>query len=1062
MPLRRPAQAFDEEDEKLFGDHFSAKEARQAVRDAEPPVSEDEDEPGATSLLDMLDASLSSGKASAPASRPATQRSQRGKQVGSSPPHGDGEGEEGEGVDLLAMVRAIDGKAAPAQAPGKQATPKHFWSTVGGGKGDSEFGIGAGDTAADQASGMRSGTAVEASQGAAGATGAAAAAAQLSLASLLRGLDEESQEGAGRLKGQLAAMASTGGPIAAPVGSVTQARAEREVAYAHSKRSAGRWQDVVAANRAAPSISFTHEVRAALKGVVGKQTAASLRAKFTPETELEAEVSALLAAAGMEGEAAVAASEATELGEATVTPAEAAKRRNQLAKLRALMFYDEKKKARANKTKSRAFRKVLKRKRIREAEAVVERMKSENPEMAAQLEEEAAAARAKARISQRHRARSKWVRKALAMGGTEAATAAYKADLNAHLARAAELTAKINARPTPEAAAKGAAGGNSSSDDDDSDASSLGGAWELREGAEADEADAATWRKAAASLRAEAEDVSSGGEEGQGGPAAKGLMGLKFMQRGAAERRAVAKAALQEAAADAEKAERRAARRAAARREGRDPDASEEEEGGQDSDAGTGSAPGNAAAAGRRSFGGSGGKGAVVTHGSGGPGSAAAEAAAALGKGQGLQVGQVARSAQSRTAVAGAITVPGASGKRKASSYVESLAAAGGAWLEGGGEGEEGDSGAGGPSEDSSNPWLVAAKGGAEAGGDSDSDEGEGWTDLTATMADSARLASRAGMRKGTSSRLAAAATAAATAGRGLVDVEGALASLGGSRKRPRSQAPEHTTPGTSSGEEGQVEDKEGSGRRKASRGPPTQEELVRRAFVADTSGDVEAELEAEKEAAVQAALPRHLREGKEANAGWGSWTGLGSDKTNATAAAKALARRAARKRKRSKWLGDAAEAPRGTLEERKAAAVTAGRAARSDTGLKGVVLSQKRDRKLASKQAPAVPFPFTSAEQYERSLRAPLGPEWNTSAAVEEGTRPEVALRRGMMVAPIASAKVQSKGDDTVLETLTTSVSVRGGNVLAPHAALTGKKAPKKAKSGRGAGRKGGAKRRA
>jgi hypothetical protein len=52
---------------------------------------------------------------------------------------------------------------------------------------------------------------------------------------------------------------------------------------------------------------------------------------------------------------------------------------------------------------------------------------------------------------------------------------------------------------------------------------------------------------------------------------------------------------------------------------------------------------------------------------------------------------------------------------------------------------------------------------------------------------------------------------------------------------------------------------------------------------------------------------------------------------------------------------------------------------------------------KLAS-----VPYPFTSAEQYERSLRRPIGREWNTSLSVREAVRPAVRVKPGTMVSVV------------------------------------------------------------
>lgn len=54
------------------------------------------------------------------------------------------------------------------------------------------------------------------------------------------------------------------------------------------------------------------------------------------------------------------------------------------------------------------------------------------------------------------------------------------------------------------------------------------------------------------------------------------------------------------------------------------------------------------------------------------------------------------------------------------------------------------------------------------------------------------------------------------------------------------------------------------------------------------------------------------------------------------------------------------------------------------------------------------VPYPFTSREQYERSLRQPIGGEWNTSQSVRAMTRPAVVVRAGVAVNPMKLGKLQ------------------------------------------------------
>jgi hypothetical protein len=43
--------------------------------------------------------------------------------------------------------------------------------------------------------------------------------------------------------------------------------------------------------------------------------------------------------------------------------------------------------------------------------------------------------------------------------------------------------------------------------------------------------------------------------------------------------------------------------------------------------------------------------------------------------------------------------------------------------------------------------------------------------------------------------------------------------------------------------------------------------------------------------------------------------------------------------------------------------------------------------------QLPKLPYPYTSVEQYEREMRAPIGTEWNTTQAHAQMIRPAVYL---------------------------------------------------------------------
>jgi len=69
------------------------------------------------------------------------------------------------------------------------------------------------------------------------------------------------------------------------------------------------------------------------------------------------------------------------------------------------------------------------------------------------------------------------------------------------------------------------------------------------------------------------------------------------------------------------------------------------------------------------------------------------------------------------------------------------------------------------------------------------------------------------------------------------------------------------------------------------------------------------------------------------------------------------------------------------------------------------VVISNKRNKKVAKYMVDTVPYPFTSREQYERSLSNPLGSDFNTAYAFNKSIKPLVITRPGAVIDPISKA---------------------------------------------------------
>ena len=111
---------------------------------------------------------------------------------------------------------------------------------------------------------------------------------------------------------------------------------------------------------------------------------------------------------------------------------------------------------------------------------------------------------------------------------------------------------------------------------------------------------------------------------------------------------------------------------------------------------------------------------------------------------------------------------------------------------------------------------------------------------------------------------------------------------------------------------------------------------------------------------------------------GWGSWGGMGV---------------AAPKSRKKKRVAKKLQAPDKAAPKRK----------RQDDQLPTVIINEKRVKKTSSYKVSAIPYPYTSAEQYEKAMAGALGPEWNTTEGSRMLTRPEVITRIGKVIDPIS-----------------------------------------------------------
>ncbi|KAI9032275.1 small-subunit processome [Hyaloraphidium curvatum] len=79
---------------------------------------------------------------------------------------------------------------------------------------------------------------------------------------------------------------------------------------------------------------------------------------------------------------------------------------------------------------------------------------------------------------------------------------------------------------------------------------------------------------------------------------------------------------------------------------------------------------------------------------------------------------------------------------------------------------------------------------------------------------------------------------------------------------------------------------------------------------------------------------------------------------------------------------------------------------ARKDAALKHVIINERKPKKALKYATEAVPFPFKTKEQYEASLRMPLGKEWNTATAHQRNIVPNVIVKSGTIIHPLKYTK--------------------------------------------------------
>nr|XP_002119548.1 U3 small nucleolar RNA-associated protein 14 homolog A [Ciona intestinalis] len=86
----------------------------------------------------------------------------------------------------------------------------------------------------------------------------------------------------------------------------------------------------------------------------------------------------------------------------------------------------------------------------------------------------------------------------------------------------------------------------------------------------------------------------------------------------------------------------------------------------------------------------------------------------------------------------------------------------------------------------------------------------------------------------------------------------------------------------------------------------------------------------------------------------------------------------------------------------------------RKDGGLGSVIINEKRDVHISKHQVNQVPHPFTSMEQFERTITRPIGGTWNTPHTVKEMTKPKVVTQIGAIIDPMNKSEAFEECTDS------------------------------------------------
>lgn len=192
-------------------------------------------------------------------------------------------------------------------------------------------------------------------------------------------------------------------------------KTERSLVYKQTAEDMSKWQDIVTTNRHERTLDLAND-RDNYKNAA---TMRSLIQKFTPSTDLEKDIQMVLFKTNASEDVA-AKLEEDELKARGLTMEEIQAKQAELAKVKARMFYDQMKRHRINKIKSKAFHRIKKRQKEKQKAKELEILKDNDSEKFNEIVEEQAMKRIKERMDLKHKNTGRWARMALEHGKRDA------------------------------------------------------------------------------------------------------------------------------------------------------------------------------------------------------------------------------------------------------------------------------------------------------------------------------------------------------------------------------------------------------------------------------------------------------------------------------------------------------------------------------------------------------------------------------------------------------------------------------------------------------------------